>query len=259
MAKKQKCPECPKCLPGWLVQFGDLMSLLLTFFILLLSMAIMDTKKVEEYFEVMKKAMGFLDQTQDTVKREESTNTSMNSMAESEMNDSTNDDAQNSEDEINDIVQQMNSQSLNESEEIKLEKGKNEFTLDIPSVIMFKQGEYVLGNAQSKEFISKIARILRSMPQSYNIEIIGHTDTNRQQSNNIPRDSWDLSALRSISVVKELIKNRIDPANLKVSAHASYQPRSDSPGDNRRVEMRFYSQANQNDILEQESFFDRLE
>ncbi len=29
---KDKCPECPKCLPGWLVQFGDLMSLLLTFF-----------------------------------------------------------------------------------------------------------------------------------------------------------------------------------------------------------------------------------
>ena len=47
---KNKCPECEKCLPGWLVQFGDLMSLLLTFFILLLSMAVMDKKKVEEYF-----------------------------------------------------------------------------------------------------------------------------------------------------------------------------------------------------------------
>jgi len=46
MADK-KCPECPKCLPGWLVQFGDLMSLLLTFFILLLSMAVMDKKKLK--------------------------------------------------------------------------------------------------------------------------------------------------------------------------------------------------------------------
>ena len=64
MADK-KCPECEKCLPGWLVQFGDLMSLLLTFFILLLSMAVMDKTKVEEYFDVMKKAMGFLDQNAD--------------------------------------------------------------------------------------------------------------------------------------------------------------------------------------------------
>ena len=37
---KNKCPDCPKCLPGWLVQFGDLMSLLLCFFILLLSMGV---------------------------------------------------------------------------------------------------------------------------------------------------------------------------------------------------------------------------
>ena len=62
---KNKCPECPKCLPGWLVQFGDLMSLLLTFFILLLSMAVMDKKKVEEYFDIMKKAMGFIDASTD--------------------------------------------------------------------------------------------------------------------------------------------------------------------------------------------------
>jgi chemotaxis protein MotB len=62
---KGKCPDCPKCLPGWLVQFGDLMSLLLVFFILLLSMAVMDKKKVEEYFTIMKKAMGFLDKSTD--------------------------------------------------------------------------------------------------------------------------------------------------------------------------------------------------
>ena len=53
---RDKCPECPKCLPGWLVQFGDLMSLLLTFFILLLSMAVMDKQKVEEYFNKIKKS-----------------------------------------------------------------------------------------------------------------------------------------------------------------------------------------------------------
>lgn len=256
---KQKCPECPKCLPGWLVQFGDLMSLLLTFFILLLSMAVMDQKKVEEYFQIMKKAMGFLDQTQDTVKRDESTNTSRESMSESEQNDSMSNDSQDTTEEISQMVQQINAESLNESEEIKMEKGKNEFTLDIPSTIMFEEGKYELSNIKSKDFISKIARILRSMPQSYNIEIIGHTDTNRQKSSVIPRDAWDLSALRSISVVKELIKNRIDPASLKVAAHASYKPRSDVPGDNRRVEMRFYAQENQNSILDQESFFDRLE
>ena len=69
MAEK-KCPDCPKCLPGWLVQFGDLMSLLLCFFILLLSMATMDKKKVEEYFEIMRRSMGFLEGATDTAEAE---------------------------------------------------------------------------------------------------------------------------------------------------------------------------------------------
>ena len=68
-----------------------------------------------------------------------------------------------------------------------------------------------------------------------------------------------MSALRSISVVKELMKNRIDPAQLKVSAHGSYRPKSEVAAENRRVELRFYAEDSQNSMLEEESFFDRLE
>jgi len=124
---------------------------------------------------------------------------------------------------------------------------------------MFEDGQYELTNQSAKIFISKIARVIRTMPQTFNIEIIGHTDTNRVISDKIPRDAWDISALRSISVVKELIKNKIDPGILKVSAFGSYHPKSDVAADNRRVEMRFYSQDNQQDILNEENFFDRLE
>lgn len=252
---KQKCPDCPKCLPGWLVQFGDLMSLLLTFFILLLSMAVMDKKKVEEYFTIMKKAMGFLDQTQDTVKRDETTNTSQEAMSE---NDTESDIAQSSA-EIQDVVNEINSAQTVETQQVSIEKGKNEFILDIPSTIMFKEGEYNLSDQNAKKFIAKIARVIRTMPQTFNIEIIGHTDTDRLKNDNIPRDAWDISALRSISVVKELILNKIDPAILKVSAYASYHPKSDVAADNRRVEMRFFSTENQQNVLNEENFFDRLE
>lgn len=255
---KDKCPECEKCLPGWLVQFGDLMSLLLTFFILLLSMAVMDKKKVEEYFEVMKKAMGFLDKNTSVEEQTEKNSTDDSSSDSDEENDSES-SAEEAAQEVSELISEVNSNSLNESEEISIEKGKNEFTLDIPSTIMFDDGEYKLTNPAAKVFISKIARVIRTMPQTFNIEIIGHTDTNRIKNTSIPRDAWDISALRSISVVKELIKNRIDPAVLKVSAYGSYHPKSDVSADNRRVEMRFFAQNNQDDILDEESFFDRLE
>ncbi|XPV69271.1 MAG: OmpA/MotB family protein [Halarcobacter sp.] len=258
MAKK--CPECPKCLPGWLVQFGDLMSLLLTFFILLLSMAVMDKKKVEEYFDIMKKAMGFIDASTDVQTQSDMYSTEQsNSQSDNTESTTTEDAVQDTSEQISDVVQQMNDMTIVDSQQIQLEKGKNEFTLDIPSTIMFNEGEYELSNANSKRFIAKIARVIRTMPHSFNIEIIGHTARSSFSSKSIPRDNWDLSALRAISVVKELIKNRIDPATLKVAAYASYHPKSEMAADNRRVEMRFFSSDNKNDILSEENFFDRLE
>ena len=257
---KDKCPECPKCLPGWLVQFGDLMSLLLTFFILLLSMAVMDKQKVEEYFDIMKKAMGFIDASTDVQTQSDSYSTKENSSSSEENDSSSSETSINSTvQDISQVVQEINSNQNIENKEIKIEKGKNEFTLDIPSSIMFEDGEYELSNESSKIFISKIARIIRTMPQTFNIEIIGHTDTNRVLGSTIPRDAWDISALRSISVVKELIKNRIDPSILKVSAFASYHQKSDVPADNRRVEIKFFSENSQQDILNEENFFDRLQ
>ena len=255
---KNKCPECPKCLPGWLVQFGDLMSLLLTFFILLLSMAVMDKKKVEEYFDVMKKAMGFIDASTDIETQSDGYSTKDGS-SNSDEADSSEGSMDSATQEVTQGIEEMNSSQNSESQEISIEKGKNEFVLDIPSTIMFEDGQYELTNQSAKIFISKIARVIRTMPQTFNIEIIGHTDTNRIQSGAIPRDAWDISALRSISVVKELIKNKIDPGILKVSAYGSFHPKSDVPEDNRRVEMRFFSADNQQNILNEENFFNRLE
>ena len=255
---KDKCPECIQRVPGWLVQFADLMSLLLVFFVLLLSMAVMDKVKVEEYFHIMKRSMGFLDSTTDVREQTDkySNKQSEDSGGEDDGSESESDSAA---EEISDVMNEMNQAANEESQQMTLEKGKNEFTLDIPSTLMFKQDEYELTDAEAKKFIAKIARVIRTMPQVFNIEIIGHTDRSSYTSDKIPRDTWDISVLRSISVVKELIKNKIDPAQLKVSGHAAYRPKSDVAAENRRVEMRFYSQDDQRDILEEENFFDRLE
>ena len=221
-------------------------------------MAVMDKKKVEEYFDIMKKAMGFIDSSTSVEKQSEKHST-QDSSSDSDSESSSESSFESTAEEVSQIVQELNSSQNIESQEISIEKGKNEFTLDIPSTIMFDDGQYELTNESAKVFISKIARVIRTMPQTFNIEIIGHTDTNRTLGSTIPRDAWDISALRSISVVKELIKNRIDPSILKVAAYASYHPKSDVAADNRRVEMRFFSQDSQQDILNQENFFDRLE
>jgi len=47
--------------PLWIVTFGDLMSLLLTFFILLLSMSTLDMKKIDAAIGSLAGAMSILD------------------------------------------------------------------------------------------------------------------------------------------------------------------------------------------------------
>jgi chemotaxis protein MotB len=263
MAKK-KCPECEKCLPGWLVQFGDLMSLLLCFFILLLSMATMDKKKVEEYFEIMRRSMGFLEGAQDTAEAEKESLSQYH--ADNSESGSGDDVGQNTEATdvaqlIEEVSQEFNETSDQENQAVQLTlKGNNEFTLDIPSSMLFEEGEYKLTNPNAARFIKKVAGIVRTMTQEFDIEVSGYAATNYQRGEGIPRDSWDVSALRSISVVKELIKNQIDPATLKVSAFGSYRPKSDNAFENRRVELRFVSSSeNNNQMAKEENFFDRVE
>jgi len=261
---KNNCPDCPKCLPGWLVQFGDLMSLLLCFFILLLSMATMDKKKVEEYFEIMRRSMGFLEGAQDTAEAEKESLSEFH--ADKSESGSGDEVGQNSESSdvsqlIEEVTLEFNETSDKENQEVQITlKGNNEFTLDIPSALVFEEGEYNLTNPNAKRFIAKVAKILRTMPQDFDIEVLGHTGSNYQRTNGIPRDSWDVSALRSIAVVKEFIINRIDPATLKVSAFGSYHPKSDNAFENRRVELRFISTSEDGNRMDKdESFFDRIE
>ncbi|RLA74131.1 MAG: flagellar motor protein MotB [Epsilonproteobacteria bacterium] len=257
---KDKCPECPKCLPGWLVQFGDLMSLLLCFFILLLSMATMDKKKVEEYFEIMRRSMGFLEGAADTAEAESQTlsNTHASDSQSGGDEDAMESESDQAAQEVEEIAKEFNETNDEEFEDIEVIKSSNEFSLDIPSSLMFDSGEYTINNPAAKRFIAKLARIIRTMPESMDIEVMGYAATN-VENDEIPRDSWDVSALRAISVVKELIRNRIDPVQLKVSAYGSYHPKSDDAGDNRRVELKFVSAKSKNKVVAESNFFDRIE
>ncbi len=62
--EEHKCPPCPAGLPGWLATFGDLMSLLMCFFVLLLSFSEMDVLKFKQLAGSMREAFGVQNQVQ---------------------------------------------------------------------------------------------------------------------------------------------------------------------------------------------------
>jgi len=261
---KNKCPDCPKCLPGWLVQFGDLMSLLLCFFILLLSMATMDKKKVEEYFDIMRRSMGFLEGAADTAEaqKESQANDHRDSSEAGNQGDmgGGNDNGEFTQ-EIEDLANEYNdTNDASKDDEVSVTiKNNNEFSMDIPSSLMFEDGSYKIDNIQAKRFIRKIARVIRTMSDGMDIEVIGYSSAGEGQSGSIPRDSWDVSALRSIEIVKELMKNKIEPSRLKVSAFGSYRPKSDDANINRRVELKFISTGYNENEFSADNFFERID
>lgn len=59
MSDCPKCPECPPAgAPGWMATFSDMCTLLLTFFILLLSFAKTETAKSEAAMGSIRNAFG---------------------------------------------------------------------------------------------------------------------------------------------------------------------------------------------------------
>ena len=58
--KKKNGNDDPGGAPAWMVTYGDMMSLLLTFFVLLLSFSVMDEKKVSQALSSIRGALGVL-------------------------------------------------------------------------------------------------------------------------------------------------------------------------------------------------------
>jgi len=56
--EEEECPPCPDGIPGWVMTFADLMSLLMCFFVLLLSFSEMDAQKFKRLAGELRNAFG---------------------------------------------------------------------------------------------------------------------------------------------------------------------------------------------------------
>lgn len=239
MGKKAPCPQCPQCLPRWLVTFGDLMSLLLVFFILLLSMSSMDTKKVNEAIGSLAGAMSVLDggkQTEVSIERiQEATPIEESTPTTQEVNRIEAVIA-----EVNEIIQSQGGQA------VTLEEAEDGFIIQMPASLLFRPGSAVIENDDALLFIKRVALMITKMSANMDIVVRGHTDNLPLPSNSPYHDNWELSTARAVTVTKELIKNDVKPFRLSAAGHAEYRPittnsTAEGRARNRRVELHFLS------------------
>lgn len=187
MAKKQE--ECPAGAPLWMVTFSDLVTLLLTFFVLLLSMATMDKVKFDEAKQSLEQAFGF--QSFSTTSRY--TVPVMPSAPKSKFAPIPQPSAAKYYKRIKTDIEMT---KISDKVEV-IKRDDNTIVLRINDAVLFEPGKATL-NPASYPLLRKIADIVRPLPMTMRIE--GHTDNTPIAGKKIT--NWDLSVARAISVMR---------------------------------------------------------
>jgi chemotaxis protein MotB len=217
--------------PMWVVTFGDLMSLLMCFFVLLLSFSEMDRQKYKMVSGSMKNAFGIQRKTP-----------IFQSPKGSKMIAKEFDQAvllTKIEDIIKPIINELESEYEEFKGLVEVESAKNQLTIRMMGEATFDTGRADL-RSEFKPLLHKIGEVLGKTKGE--IIIAGHTD-------NVPLRSGPfgsnlgLSMARAGSVAEFLLsKKNIDPRKLSTMGFGEYRPltsndTAEGRRKNRRVEI----------------------
>ena len=117
--------------------------------------------------------------------------------------------------------------------EINVEKGV--VFISIADKLLFKSGSFIV-TEKAKNVLEKVAKVISDKPD-FEAMIEGHTDS-QSYSNGILVDNWDLSVKRSTSIIRELQKMGVNPAQLIAAGRSSYVPLTDNDTAQNRAKNR---------------------
>lgn len=271
----EECPKCDEGLPAWLATFADLMSLLMCFFVLLLSFAEIDAVRFKKMAEAMKDAFGVqreipateivkgtsvimqeyspgmpqptpIKEIRQTTTDLEKENLDVKDSSQESLEDLNIDAAKAAmQAKLEQEVQQQ-AEELQEMLEEEISEGLLEVEREDTKIIIriqekgsFPSGRATL-NPEFFQVISKITDVIAHTPGK--IIVAGHTD-------NIPistarfRSNWELSSARAVTVVHAMLSNAsLDETRFLIQGFADSRPlvpndSRENRAQNRRVEL----------------------
>lgn len=262
--------ECPKCPPAgaplWLATFADLMSLLMCFFVLLLSFATMDANKFKRMSESLMNAFGVQrDIPADDVPMGTSIIAQHFSPAQTEptllsdVKQSTNqkstelDVSAEDKEKLKKEIMQEKLQEIHDQAEKIMASLHDEIIQGLVTVeteglkIILRineKGSFPSGSAVLKAgFEPVMDKITDSVNNAVGrVAVAGHTD-NVPISTDWYRSNWELSASRAVTVAHYMLNNKnTDPNRIVIEGYADTQPLVPNDSEknraiNRRVEI----------------------
>jgi len=230
------CEESAPGAPAWIVTFADMMSLLLCFFVLLLSFSVMDAKKFKAVADSMREAFSFSSAPVPGETSSESTLTSSDTTEKPVIYADEESFQEQLQDAKREIDQYIANAGLSEHIQTKITSNSLEIVNSNP--LNFPPGKAELLES-SLQYLDAIIPALKR--PDFRIVVEGHTD-------NVPintlayRSNWELSAARAASFVSYLEAHGVDSKHLAVHGYGPNHPIAPNDTDenrarNRRIEI----------------------
>lgn len=124
-----------------------------------------------------------------------------------------------------------------ENKGLTVEERNGKIYVSLEAKLLFKSGETKV-ESEGEQALIDLAKVLESEKE---LEIIveGHTDTDKMKSSKHPKNNWELSVLRSTSVIEIMLANSdINPTQLMAAGRSEFIPVDvNEKAKNRRIEI----------------------
>lgn len=233
---------CEEGAPAWLATMGDLMSLLLVFFVLMLSFANTDKQLFLQAMGSIQNALGVIQENPGQFQVQSSSMIEWSEKKSTPFLDIMQMDQSNKAPTIDQKIMQQVQQAIAEnnlSRIVEAESSERGVIVRVKGQALFQPGSDKLLPV-SFVFLDEVIRITEDFP--YELSIEGHTDDAPISTPRFPTN-WHLSASRAIAVLRYMIDaGDIDPGRIVAGGYGSTRPLvpNDSPENravNRRVEF----------------------
>lgn len=219
--------------PTWITTFSDLMSLLLTFFILLYSMSTVDAEKFKQMSISLQGVLSNLGHT---------------SIVEPVVDDNGPDDEILDFDDIDNLTDidekilamyDMVSEYVSEEgldAKVSVDMDKRGVFVDIKEAILFDSG-----SARIKESGHEVLKKIEGLVNNFDNDLVieGHTD-NVPSTTELYPSNWELSTARAVSVLRYLSEEEsVEPRRLTATGYGEHSPiESNDTRENRAANRR---------------------
>ena len=228
MPKMIEEDDCPRGLPGWLATFGDLMSLLLTFFVLLLSFSSVNVKDFRHAMGALQGALGVLTgEPRMSLPIRQSIPKSEGNLSQAEV-------IAKASAELEEAIEEAGLQG-----DVHLEDSSSGIIIRIADKLFFDVGLADL-KPKARPVLNKLGAVLKDLPNQINVQ--GHTD-NRTINTEAFASNWELSGMRALQVARHFIqKVGVSPGRISITGFSEYRPlvpnnTETNMNKNRRVEL----------------------